>query len=58
MGARLMEFCCVCYDMSALTDTLEILMQTNPEQLSVMLHTLSSVTTFLSTDNHSGNSVM
>lgn len=47
MDARLMEFCCVCYDMSALTDTVEILLQTNPEQLSVMLHTLSSVTTFL-----------
>jgi len=58
MDARLIEFCCVCYDMPALTDTLEILLQTNPEQLSVILHTLSSVTTFLSTDNHSGNSVM
>jgi hypothetical protein len=53
-----MEYCYVCYDLSALTDTLEILLQTNPEQLSVTLHTLSSVTTFLSTDNRSGNSVM
>ena len=53
-----MEFCYVCCDLSALTDTLEILLQTNPEQLSVMLHTLSSFTTSLNTDNRSGNSVM
>lgn len=58
MDARLKEFCYVYYDLSALTDMSEILLQTNPEQLPVMLHTLSPVTTFLNTDNHSGNSVM